>query len=380
MKKSSYQAIIIFLMLCLLITGVIIAVLVTQSGERQNFHDGQIEAVDEQQSSEPEQTLPEPAPEPIPAPEPRFYIALGDSISEGYGVSETDRYPDLLFALLKEDDLVNKYKNLSITGFTTGMLLAQLENLSGEDLGALQNAHIISLNIGGNNILKPLINYLPDFQEIIDMIAEVGSIAGDAMGLAAKIDELNAELNSISNNFTISDLLRVGEFLQRATAIFNESIEMFGQMNELNINNPLAVLSGPLPPELEAKMEKGITDFTTEFAEIITLLNENAPNAVIIVNTLYNPIPEEVLGLKLELSGQAETYTRIINEIIFTRQYEENYLIADVYNTFANIAALSEVMNYHLDLAQMNLNFDIIHPNVSGHRKIAELNYEVLKY
>ena len=152
---------------------------------------------------------------------------------------------------------------------------------------------------------------------------------------------------------------------------------MFGRLNDLNNNNPLAILSGPLPPELIAEMDKGIADFTVEFDAIISWLKENAPDAVIIVNTLYNPIPEELLGLKLELSGPAETYTQAINKIIFALQ-NDDYLVADVYSEFAIVPDLSEFMNYQLDLAQMNLNFDIIHPNGVGHKRIMELNYGVM--
>jgi lysophospholipase L1-like esterase len=383
MNALSKNAKFLLLMLGLLITGVIVVIFFWQKehGANQNPEmaenagSGTVPSPASAQTPEPA-----PAPEPEPTPPPRYYIALGDSVPAGYGVTPDWSYPVLLFQRLKEDEIANEYENLSVTGFTAGMLLAQLENQSAEALEIFRAAQVISLNVGGNHILQPLIGYLPDFQEITDMIAAIGSIAADAMLVAAEVEDLNTELTNIQNSFSFSDLLRVGEFLQSATSIFSDSVEMFGRMNELSENNPLAVLSGPLPPELEAELQQGVDDFAAELLTVLSWLEANAPDAVVVINTLYNPIPEEMLGLRLALSGQAETYTQAVNEIIFAYQDRYGYVIADVYRVFAGQAELGVYMNYHLDLAKMNLNFDIIHPNHEGHRVIAELNYEALGF
>jgi len=378
MKIQANKTILYFLTLVILITSVIIALLLKQNSDlKEQLSGGQGLTQTSEQNGSSKQP-PKPTPEPTPEP-PVYYIALGDSVAYGYGVAEDDRYTDLLFEKLKEKEIVNQYKNLSKTGFTTGLLLHQLNNLSVEEQEAFKAAKVITINIGGNNILQPLIGYLPDFQEITDMLSEAAGIAVDAMGVAAEIDELSAEWERISTNFSFADLLRIGEFFNRASSILDNSIGMFERMNELNENNPLAILSGPLPPALVAEMEKGIVDFTVEFGKIISWLKENAPDAVLVVNTLYNPIPDEILGLQLELAGQAEIYTQAINEVILLL-HKDDYHIVDVYGLFAGIGNLSEMMNYHLDLSQMNLNFDIIHPNGVGHKRIAELNFMVLGY
>ena len=381
MKIASRKIYFIILGLCFLITGVIIGIVIERGndGSMQNFVGHGQEAIEEASELTAEvasTSVPISEPEPTPKPPaPRYYLALGDSIPAGYGVAMDARYPDLVSLRLTEDEIINEYINFSMSGFTTGMLLNQLNNMKQDELDAFQDTQIISLNIGGNNILAPLIHYLPDFQEITDMILEVGNIATDAMDVAAQVDDLNAELGQIQNNFSFSDLLRVGEFLQKASSILGDSMDLFGQMNDLNANSPLAIISGPLPPELEAELEKGVNNFKTEFIEILSWLNHHAPDAVIVVNTLYNPIPEELLGLKLTLSGQTEKYMKVMNDLILEKQADYGYLVADIYRAFANQTDLSEFMNYQLDLSRMNLNFDIIHPNDAGHRIIADLNY-----
>ena len=372
MKTIATKNKILFIILCLLISGVIITTVI----DRRNGADSNQTADSIMQNSAGQN----PGTEPAATPEPpaRYYLALGDSIPAGYGVNVNERYPDLLFELFVNDDLVNKYDNFSESGLTSAMLLDMLKNLPSAEQEKIKDARIITINIGGNNILKPLINYLPDFKQITDMISAAGSVASDAMVVASAINEINTEVQNIMERFSFSDLMRIGEFIQRATGIFNDSMDLFNRMNELEANNPLKIISDPLPAELKEEIERGITGFELEFKEIIVWLEDNTENAVIIVNTLYNPIPDELLGLNIALSSEAETYTLAINNIIKAIQADHDFYLADVYTAFFNEPDLSKYMNYHLDLSQMNLNFDIIHPNNQGQLLIALLNYELL--
>ena len=102
---------------------------------------------------------------------PRTYIALGDSVSSGYGLIGYLQYPKgrhttVLFEKLQYGNHVDEYVNMATSGFTTTMLLEFLHNLDNETLKYFQNAHVITLNIGGNNILTPFLEYLSAMQII----------------------------------------------------------------------------------------------------------------------------------------------------------------------------------------------------------------------
>jgi len=69
----------------------------------------------------------------------RTFIALGDSVSSGYGLPGYSASPEgghtsLLFAKLEREGHVDEYHNFAISGFTTADLLELLRNMGGEEL------------------------------------------------------------------------------------------------------------------------------------------------------------------------------------------------------------------------------------------------------
>ena len=85
------------------------------------------------------------------------YVAIGDSISSGYGleVPETEAFPSLI-----AQDNGYTLTNLAEAGETSGSLLAKLENA--EMAEALSTADVITLTIGGNDMLAALFDYLAE--------------------------------------------------------------------------------------------------------------------------------------------------------------------------------------------------------------------------
>jgi hypothetical protein len=138
---------------------------------------------------------------------------VGDSIAFGFGVDRDERYPDLLFEHLRDEDVVDAYENISVTGYTTAQLLTQLRGLDAEGLAQFTEARVIVLSIGGNNILQPFFSHLPDIDTITLMITEVGIIAAEAMRLAADVSYLDEEIKRMREGFSISDIFRIGELL-----------------------------------------------------------------------------------------------------------------------------------------------------------------------
>ena len=171
-------------------------------------------------------------------PQKYNFIALGDSVASGYGLSSKDESYSFVFCeMLKNEGFeINEYKNLAVSGLTTTTLLEILYNMDKEDLSLVKNAQIITLNIGGNNILCPFLDYLS---------FESGSSEG----------------------------------------IINNAIA--AAKNVFSIPEKIFALSGNFPPELQRSLNKGVQIFEIEFREIIEWIEKNAPKATIIVNTIF---------------------------------------------------------------------------------------------
>jgi lysophospholipase L1-like esterase len=244
----------------------------------------------------------------VQEPEPHGFIAIGDSVSSGYGLEGyfgmssdevVGRHTTLLFEMLRDDGYVDEYKNMAVSGFTTSMLLRQLYGLNEDELVYFRNARVITVNIGGNNVLTPFLGFL----------------------------------------------------------------------SGLDINNPITglmilmpILTGRFPAELEAALEAGVQTFLDEFAEIINWLDEFAPYATVMVNTVYNPIPSEFMGFSAAaVSARADELMGIINGHILYECEKMGFLTVDLYSYFAG---------------QLNLfAYDLVHPNVEGHELIAQMQY-----
>ena len=94
---------------------------------------------------------------------------------------------------------------------------------------------------------------------------------------------------------------------------------------------------------------------------------------IIIVNTIYNPIPDQVFGLPLEISGTANSLIQSMNNEIIIVCGERGHLVSDIYSDIGNGL---NMMNANVDLSALTLSFDVFHPNAAGHELIAQRNYD----
>jgi len=230
-------------------------------------------------------------------------VALGDSVAAFYGVEEKDGFVSQLSALLNAKKIDNEFKNLAVSGYDTQALLVQLTEK--KVLAEIKKADIITLNIGGNNILTPLIGIL--------------------------LDDLKA--------------LKINDFADMQKA------------------PPVVLMAFILKRMTEAQMTslmKGVALFEEDFPEIIKILHKTAPNAKILVNTVYNPIPP-MLGLY----KASEILVPLINEVIVKNAEELAYTVVDVYTVYQD--SVDVITNF--DIASGSVD---IHPNASGHTLIAE--------
>ena len=313
---------------------------------------------------------------------PFIYIALGDSVSSGYGLlgyphNPQGRHSTIFFEQLKRGDYVREYINLAQSGLTTSMLLELLDNLSEEELAFFQNARIITLNIGGNNILRPFIDYFAELQ----VIAGAENIGDGASGVWAGAWGILSELATTAENAASDPAgaeLDLGNITAGLGNIWAGLGGLIGGTGELIVGAPgiISTWRGALSPELEAKLEAGVNDFNSEFTQIITWLETNAPRATIIVNTVYNPIPPEILITSVPIANWADELITAMNTTIVAEGAARGYLVADIYPYFSR----------QLDLMQFNLNpreggfsLDLVHPNAAGHYLLARLYYAIFR-
>jgi len=309
---------------------------------------------------------------------PRNYVALGDSVSFGYGLSiHEESYPALFFELLKEEGYVDNYINMAVNGFTTTLLLEYLNNLDVEKSNMLGNAKIVTLNIGGNNILIPFANYLSNSGVVsgADTIKTgtetfVSGAWEFISGIRSSIDSVlsDSEVNESSYQSIISGL---GNIIIGFSSIISGTGEILSSSPEI-----LNTLSGSFPPELKNELEIGVQKFSDEFKEIINLIKQKAPKATIIVNTIYNPVPQEVLSSSLEISLAANVLIESMNNVIIQESKIRGFLVTDTYSHFSNQLNLTM---FNIRPSAGNLSFDIVHPNAEGHKLIAQLNYDTFK-
>lgn len=89
--------------------------------------------------------------EPPPTPGD-VYVALGDSLTRGVGSSTGAGFVSLVGEELEEKNLIERFQNLGVRGARIENLLEQLEQK--EIKRSLQEAKIITVTIGGNNLFN----------------------------------------------------------------------------------------------------------------------------------------------------------------------------------------------------------------------------------
>lgn len=246
------------------------------------------------------------------------YVAIGDSISSGYGLEapETEAFSSLIAQY-------NGYTltNLAQAGETTVSLLAKLENA--EMAEALSTADVITLTIGGNDMLAALFDYLAETtggqmtaQEILMLFMGQGENA---------------------------DLTTLAPLLQSMTA-FPQS----------------------------AQATEALASFGENFASLLAKIKGLNPDATLVVATQYNPYSHldgtALGGAVTGIISAFDAGVTALNLQIQTLAAATGCDVADVCNTFkAENTAANPLCNATLS---PDVNMDI-HPNAAGHAVIA---------
>ncbi len=255
---------------------------------------------------------------------PTSYVALGDSISYGMSAKNNEGYTTLLYNYLKT---TNKYQNLTFTNFskpgdTTNDLLKKINT---KDVQAkLATANIVTISIGGNNFLGPV-------------IGSIGKLFGAENAPGATIE---STVTQALSSHPVETYLKLSKLLSPSDQAYKD---------------------------LHANLEKGVTNFNSDWATIVPQVKALAPNATIYVNTVYNTFSksDSFYGtLEPLLSGVGDVPG--INTTIKTLS-PNNYTVLDVHELFQNYKGAYDLLTFSLNKG----NFDP-HPTDAGHRIIFE--------
>lgn len=258
------------------------------------------------------------------------YTALGDSIARGYGLNnpELNCYPALLSnalsAVLEGTDVV--YTNYAVDGMTTQGLKELLEN----GAEAVDNADLISVCIGANNLLH---NFLAVVEKHMpSLVSSSGTLPEGGLESSAFIDAVKAIEAEVESE------------------------------------------------EFALLMNDGIEELKTDLAYIIDLLKKRAPNAEIVITTVYSPyhgidLSLPYLGISFDMGAVSDRWVSALNVEIVRIATDKQCVLVEAYNHFE---AKGGLINAALSLVPFNFNFDP-HPNIKGHKELSNLHIKAIR-
>ncbi|MDF2821042.1 MAG: hypothetical protein K0R15_1483 [Clostridiales bacterium] len=223
------------------------------------------------------------------------YIALGDSITYGMSATNNSGYVNLFYNELKtkNENVGMVLQNLGKPGDKSSDLLNKLKN-DDATIKAVSNAKIISVSIGGNNLLSPVINAL--------------------------FTALN--INPTSENFEND--------VKIALSDPNSQSKLFAAI-----------------PGLQSSLKLGVEQFSKDWVEINEIIKNLAPDAEVYVMTLYNPIKQSDPLYNL--------FNPVIQGINSTINLpNSNYKVADVNTAFQTYLGADSLVNFNLFTGQID--------------------------
>ena len=253
------------------------------------------------------------------------YIAFGDSIPEGYGLEDTNNG----YVALVSEELDCNYENLAVSGMNSTEFLALLQGNTYET--QIKQADLITISIGSN-----------------DLLGRIQEIACEAFGLNKdEVVDIIPELKEAFANASATEkLTMIQKFYTSLTS--QETTTMFQQ---------------------------SINGYEQNWKNIVQTLKELNPSAKIIVTEFYNPFYGVTIPLvggdeTINFSDYAETYISQMNQILNSNTTD--YVVAKIHDKFDT----KGLTNVNISLTDFNID---PHPNVSGHKVIADTIIDLLQ-
>ena len=246
------------------------------------------------------------------AAEQPSYVALGDSISAGYGLGENERpFPELL-AESKGYALTDLSSN---DGMTSAKLLDTLAGSKASQ--AIASADVITITVGGNDLMNALYEYL-----------------ADAPGVSMSAEDIREGLE----NGTI------------------DAVTLMGLMMQLG--------DFPASPQASA----ALTTLGANLSSALEQIKALNPDVTCIIANQYNPYGHIEGDAAESIVQTFDTGVRALNQAINAAAATSDVKVADVYSAF-KVSEEDPCNAAFTSISDFNLDF---HPNAYGHQLIAQ--------
>lgn len=260
---------------------------------------------------------------------PLKILALGDSITTGYGLANAET--ECFTALLGDDYTVT---NKAVNGNTAAGIATQLQT---DDIHVqtISAADVITITVGGN-----------------DMMALLYAKTAEIYHAENHSNIEAADVASILNGLNQSNLMQHYPLLRMTDQLLDKE-------------NPHYFINSQ-------EFTNALTTYQQMLSGITASLKQTNPNAKIIVATQYNPYAEFADHTLFHsfYEGMEEGVSRL-NETIAAGAAAGGYTVADVKTTFQNKhTETNDLFQAEPDIASINLDF---HPNADGHIVLAEV-------
>lgn len=252
------------------------------------------------------------------------YVGLGDSI--GYGMSATPgndyftKYSAYLQAKAVSAGTPYSSVNSALPGLTSSQLLDEINGttLLTSTRAALPGSSVVTVSIGGNNLLGPFIGY-------------VAAMYGVSIDDPDYLNKLTLAVNADPGRLE--------------TALFWQIL-----------------LPGS---ELKVAFAAGVADFKADLPAMITGIKGLAPNAKIYFLTVFNP----VYG-NSQLHNFIDSYIVQINNELKARASTYGYTVVDVYAAYASYTGTVPLVGFNMTAVPPTYD---PHPTDAGHQMIFDL-------
>ena len=255
----------------------------------------------------------------------KIYLALGDSITTGYGLSADEKS----FAKLLAEENGYILNNQAVNGATTSDVLTLLNRQS--ILTTVKRAELITLTCGGNDLMGLLFTQAA---ESYNAMAPAPVHAGDVLSILANPNDARQAL------------------LLAAT----QSVLLGSETAPGLIDSPV--------------MDAAIDGYIATLSAVIAKLRAVNPTVPIIVATQYNPFG--AFTDAYALFGQSmDKGVKKLSDAITRNAAAAGYLVADAYSAFA-------ASDENLCCATMTPFNPDPHPNALGHQVLFECFRQVV--
>jgi len=250
--------------------------------------------------------------------EQKSYVALGDSITTGYGLSENEKG----FARLLSEEKGYALTNLAVNGATAKDVEGLLHRQS--VLNTVAKADLITLTCGGNDLMGL----------VFTQTADAFNALSPTKIKAWQVSQILADPND-ARQMTLLALL--------------QQLLLGDEQTPALANSPV--------------MDAALAAFAADLNSIIAKIRSVNPGAVIIVSTQYNPF-KSFSGPYAPLAESLDKGVKKLSDII-SENAQAGYLVADAYAFFA-------ASPDNLCCAAMAPFNPDPHPNAKGHAVLAE--------